>query len=370
MPDKPRVPSRPRIHVSNIFGDLNRGGAAITIATCRAAQRIGTVTTGTSIGAKGDDPRLTHAFTLATFPELRLSPSGLLPESGPAPGIRALLRSAVCLALPNSRWVPSGLRDVAGASLVISKGGFVFVERPSFGSMLGFWQTVFPLVYAHRLGIPTATSPTSVGPYRSWPSKLANGWVLRRISLVVTRDQYSYQWAKRIGVSDDSLCLLPDIAFSLPQPTVFEVQQARSRLSLGDETYACFVLRWDGATANSDVILDAQVRAAEALLISGLVHRIVVARQVLNSASEPEEIFMEALGAPCADTGNDWSPDELRALYAGAAVVVTARLHAAIFFCHPEHPQSQSLSMGPRPRAYTPPSEPLTHGSSRRKQWR
>ncbi|MGH8893625.1 MAG: polysaccharide pyruvyl transferase family protein [Actinomycetes bacterium] len=216
---------------------------------------------------------------------------------------------------------------------MISKGGYVFVDRASLRSLLSFWQTAFPLIFAARTGATVVTGPTSIGPFAHPIARWVNGIILRSLDLVVARDALSFDEAVRLGVHSDRLALLPDIAFSLAPPTIRDTRLAQEKLKLPAlARYACFVLRHDSGTSDPDGILKAQIHAARTLVHEDLVDYIVVARQVPNLISPPETTFLAGLPtAKVLDTGDSWSPHELAALYAGASIVVTSRLHAAIF---------------------------------------
>ncbi|MGH9196055.1 MAG: polysaccharide pyruvyl transferase family protein, partial [Acidimicrobiia bacterium] len=289
--DRPNGNPGPRIHLGNVFSDMNRGGAAITIATGRAAERIGRLTSGTLI-PDGRSTEQSHPFTTQEFPALDLQATGLVPKHGPARGARAWLRSMMCLLWPSGPVTPRGLTAIRLADVVISKGGYVFVDRASLRSLLSFWQTAFPLIFAARTGATVVTGPTSIGPFAHPIARWVNGIILRSLDLVVARDALSFDEAVRLGVHSDRLALLPDIAFSLAPPTIRDTRLAQEKLKLPAlARYACFVLRHDSGTSDPDGILKAQIHAARTLVHEDLVDYIVVARQVPNLISPPETTF-------------------------------------------------------------------------------
>ncbi len=63
-----------RVVVSNLFGDVNRGGAAITAETLRVLLSLDAEVTGISVHT--DHPALSHPHTSRRFPNVALHTSG------------------------------------------------------------------------------------------------------------------------------------------------------------------------------------------------------------------------------------------------------------------------------------------------------
>lgn len=315
--------------VCNVFGDDNRGGAAITAATVDAVRRAFPAARITLLAVdKPDDVlRRSHRHTLTAFQDVDVLPASGSRFTGPLAGLRTAVRTLHWLLRPGAAGVPPSLRRVRDADLVVSKGGYVFVDRQGLRSLLSLWVTTFPLTYARRVGVPTVAFATSIGPFHSASSRWLNRFLLRRIDLVLPRDARAYASARALGVPQVRLELVPDSAFALAPPTPEAVERARRRHADGAR-YAAVTVRLDGP---DDPLLEALSSAVRALLQSGAVTCVLVVDQVSGDAVHSARLVQNTADPRVRHVADDLAPAGLVELYGGAEIVIASRLHSAIF---------------------------------------
>lgn len=327
-----------RVVVSNVFSDDNRGGAAITMATVAAIKDAFSDCDVTLVSVESDPERVSeyHRHTLRRFPEIRVVPAPLTETRPRWGGLRAVLRSIVYLLTPGA--VPAtaeALSEVRDADMVVSKGGHVFIERGGLKGMQSLWLTAFPLVYARRLGIPTVVFCSTVGPFRRRGSLWLNGWMLRRVSLILVRDPLSRASASKLGVEPTRIVEVPDSVFSMDPPVAQVSDDLVGRLGLRHVRFGAMTVRAKGPPEQREAFLGILAEATRVLLDRGIVDRVAVVVQVDGaSASDlPDSArFMDLAGdARVVLIHEDLSPEEFVALYGAAAFVIGTRMHSAIF---------------------------------------
>ena len=315
--------------VSNVFGDVNRGGAAITAQTLRMVLTVATDVVGIGIGADVDPPK-THRHTRERFPNIPILESPIRVPAGRFEGLRSFMKSIRYLANPSPRRSPASLTWLRHASLVVSKGGHVYVERPSLRSVLSLWSTAFPVIFAQRVGIPTMTSPTSVGPFHSRTSRLVNRFILSRMAFVVVRDPISRRHAMELGLRETQVIQLPDIAFSMAPPTAEKVQRMCSGLGVEPGRFVAMTVRLlAGGGGDMARLQSALVRSVHAVLRHADVDRVLLIDQAGDGAASAA--VAQDTGGAVSVVSADLSPEDLVAVYGGARLTIACRLHSAIF---------------------------------------
>lgn len=318
----------PRIIVSNVFGDVNRGGAAITAQTIRVAHAVGARVIGVTIN-DGADAGRTHPHTSATFPDVRLVESGLAVRPGPLTGLRRTLKSLYYLVFATRVDLPVGLAAIAHSDLVISKGGYVFVDRASGKAFLRLWSTVYPLVFARRLGIATMAFPTSIGRHRHLMSRLLCRWVLSGMELVAPRDPLSRQAAEILGVPAAIVHEFPDIVFGMDPPAAAAVRHQCAALGLTPGRYITMTVVLPPDQVERERLTRTLAETAAALRRDPRVDRIVLVDQAGDTSATA--LLAGRLKGDCLVVDADLSPESLIALYGGSLLTVACRLHSAIF---------------------------------------
>lgn len=249
---------------------------------------------------------------------------------GPAAGLRTVIRSLVLLASPERR-ASGTVRVLQEADVVVGKGGHVFVTRRGLRGLMSLWLTTFPLVLATRMGIPAVTGPTSIGPFENGGSRFLNRWILRRLDAVVARDELSAGEARQVGVPPEHVHSMPDTVFAMPDPTAEAVDDLARQLELSG-SYAVLVVRAQGIDQGREAIFRAFVRAGTAMVQDAAIRTLLIVPQVRGDDDEAMAARLAAELEGTARLIDDLlDPGQLIALYGGARVVVTCRLHAAIF---------------------------------------
>jgi polysaccharide pyruvyl transferase WcaK-like protein len=277
---------RNQVIISNVFADSNKGGAAITMATVDAVRQALPQSSICLVGISESQNgfRESHRFTLDAFPDVRIRGPIVPMKSGRFSGIRGFSRSLFMLIMaPLLR--NSLINDVTDAKLVVSKGGHLFVERESFRRSLALWMTSLPLLLASRLKVPTAVVCTTIGPFTTWHSRIVSRWVLRRVDLVIARDEFSYKEGLKLGVGPSRLTQLPDIVFSVAPPSLERSDQLAKVFRVESKRFCAVTL-----CAPQDARFAADLRCALRQVIQrGHVEKVFV----VPHAREDHDLSME-----------------------------------------------------------------------------
>jgi polysaccharide pyruvyl transferase WcaK-like protein len=202
------------------------------------------------------------------------------------------------------------------------------------------WLTLFPLALASRSRVPTAVLPSTVGPFRHWPSRALSQWVLRRTSLIMVRDGRSQRQVLAMGVDAARVVRIPDGVFRSRRPTVAESRAVADRLGFGDVRFGAVTVRTMPARSGrstEDVkrFYDSMAETIRILLARDIVDRIAVVLQIEGhneSDARPAAELLKAVNDPrVRPVPSGLSPDELIAFYGAAQFVITSHLHSSIF---------------------------------------
>jgi polysaccharide pyruvyl transferase WcaK-like protein len=318
-----------RVVISNVFGDENRGGTAITsVAISMFESRCpGASISLIPIVSAGATTAHTHRHTARHHPSVEILEPVIRDRKGRLRRLFMVVESLALLARPPHR-TRAEIRRIADAGVVVGKGGQVFKMRNSAGSLLGFWSDVYPLLLARRLHVPAAVFSVTIGPYaaRSPAARLAS-FVLRRLQLVVVRDERSAIAARELGVDPKRIRLAPDSVFAVRPPTLEELGSVGSLVHEPAGRFACVtVLPWKEFDDVTDVVLDA-LRAA---LDGGHIDEVLVVVQTTEDRSPSERLIDRAADSRFRLIADDLSPWQLAALYHDARFVVAGRMHSAI----------------------------------------
>lgn len=337
-PQKPDDVQPLRIVVSNVFNDDNRGGAAITAATIRILHEAFPHAVLSLITTTGDAAQLnrTHRHTIAQFPEVELLPA-LVRVRAKGGAVTACATSLVLwwsgLGMGARGPTGRGLRD---ARLVVGKGGQLFKGSRRGPALLGFWLAVLPLVIAHRRRVPTALYSVTIGPYadrRNGAARLAS-WVLRRIDLVLVRDEHSRDEALKLGVPAENVVQIVDSVLTSPAPTEDDLRLSPQLARVRTVPFGAVTMTsWRGLP--DEELFEVLGAATRAALANGVVERIVVVLQTdgpTTSDRRVSEAFVRWLGEPQVELfDEDLPPADLMALYGAARFTLACRLHSALF---------------------------------------
>jgi polysaccharide pyruvyl transferase WcaK-like protein len=324
----------PLVVVSNAFSDDNRGGAAITGSTIGLLNDAFPRWRVALESVQAGSFRSLYRHTLRRHPQTSVLPPLVTPGRGPWPGVRAVARSLLILLFPRISRGPA-MKALRQASLVVSKGGFVFVDRGGARGLMALWLTTFPLILAARLGIPFVLLGCTVGPFHERLSRIVASICLRRARLIVVRDSRSAVEVRSIARLRGQVVESPDIVFRLSPPSTLEQEEAAQRFNLGGETFGVVTIRSRESASATIALARRLALTATDLLNWGVVQRLAVVVQTdgdMTSDRAASQQLIRLLQDPRASLiAADLSPRELMALYGKATFIIACRLHSAIF---------------------------------------
>lgn len=321
-----------KVIVSNIFGDGNRGGAAITAQAIGAVREAFPACLVVGILVRDEKAEFTYRHTMKRFPEVEFLPPPFVASEGHLGGLAAASRSLVTLAFPRLGRNNVVLEQLRGAEMVVGRGGYIFFQRRGFRDLLSLWLTTFPLTFAARCGIPTVVHAGSVGPFDSRSSRVLCGFILRKASLVLPRDAMSFNCCRQLGMHPDHLEQVPDSVFAFDPPSASVVEEVARRLCLDDGPFAAFTIhREPGTEEVEEAFLRNFEDLARRLLGAGVVKRLVLALQVGGDRAATEEFARRLADPRVSIMRDDLSVEDMIAFYANAACTIGTRLHSTIF---------------------------------------
>ena len=103
-------------------------------------------------------------------------------QSGPRRWLRSAVATSILALRPRSARLQTA-RALVDADLVVSKGGFVFVDRPGIHNKITMWLTVFPLIFVSRAGVRRLSRERKIGPFDESSSPTQQVGILRRFSI-------------------------------------------------------------------------------------------------------------------------------------------------------------------------------------------
>jgi glycosyltransferase involved in cell wall biosynthesis/polysaccharide pyruvyl transferase WcaK-like protein len=264
-----------------------------------------------------------------------------------------LIRSLFILAIPSERWCRNdGERAVLdafrSADLVISKGGGFIFGEPRLRSTARLYRVLFPMFLAWRLGRPYALLGQSLGPFGTRAQRWLAGRALAGAHTVGVREMVSGELAHDLGLPQDRVRVVPDLALALPAaPADAEpVRRLLARLATAPRPWVGLTVRaWrDAARVRSDPNrVSGAERAGYLTAVIGLCRHVrgryggtvVVWPQSLGPGPlEDDRIIARELVSTAGDAvvcvEDEIPPDVLKTAYAAMDVCVATRLHSAL----------------------------------------
>lgn len=335
-----------RIALTHMSSDRNKGDYAILSATAGALRDVAPGAVITAVSAelphtaldRPADTRLTRALgceivgtpvpSLRAFAgpparwALKLIRAELLVWARRIVGERALVLV--------SRADREFFRTLAGADVVVAKGGSYLHSLGGLGEAIYLWRMLYPLRIAHAYRRKTVLLGVSFGERYSFLTRAMLRTALRSRARIYVREPLSLAFARsELGIADEDLRLIPDVAFltagaQLPErpagaPLRIGVTVRRSRFP-----DAAPELAWERYKQALERVLGELLRAhprARISFIPQVLEDIPPARDIAAALQCPERV--EAIDA-------DLSLDELLALYAGLDLLIGTRLHSII----------------------------------------
>jgi colanic acid/amylovoran biosynthesis protein len=240
-------------------------------------------------------------------------------------------------------WLPSDLRPLLtaymNADLAVSKPGNVFATMGRVG--MPFLLEALAVAYVIVLGKPLYVLPQSIGPLRRRWERTAVRGLFSKARMVFVREPVTLRLAREIGLPDERLFLVPDMAFALPQATAVEAARVLELAGAGSgrrvgvtvinrlirhvsqedwdryEQAMADALGWFAQKHDATVVFFPQVVGPTEREDDRVAARRIMARMRLGK----QAVLLEE-PAP---------PGLLKAMYREMDLMVATRMHSAIF---------------------------------------
>ena len=239
---------------------------------------------------------------------------------------------------------PGPLRDaVREADLVFLAGGAYFYSCRRFFPGLTFLSHLTPVYWAKRFGKKVVCLPQSFGPFQSFPAQALFDRAVRRMDLVLFRENISGDWLRRrYPALESRFHFMPDLAFSLESKDLMPGGDLRSPAEQsGKKRIGVTVRSWHEGQNALESYLDA-LAGTLAWLMSDYGYEVSVIVQVQSrKKNEGDEWvsqrLLEKLGRlkPAAPVNLEVSRPyfdvpALCRLYRSCDFLIGMRLHSAL----------------------------------------
>jgi len=336
-----------KITLVNGWHDDNKGDSAIVIATMKLLQakrddiRFGLVS---ELDLGKDDIIHAYRHVLSAIGPISITPRILTTFSPSSafwryPSALNYLRRFLVEA---SRTAPSthcSRQLIAQSDLVISKGGHMLHARKSNPiHWANLYSHLYPLVLSRKYMVPYAIWGHSLGPFADRLSLSLTSRVLANAELVAVREKISYDIALQMDVPRDKLRLIPDPAFAIEPHYSERLKLALQGHGLLPNDFIAVTVRPWLSLPRQDFghYLDGIAKMSRRLVDRGLASHIAVVVHAMGPNQNENDLvaskmLMERLrDAPAILVDDDFSPEELCALYGQSRFVIGTRFHSVI----------------------------------------
>ncbi len=233
--------------------------------------------------------------------------------------------------------LPSHLREVADlyeqADLVVPVGGGYIRSRKGLFNRLNIPLLLHPLLFGSLLGKPTVLYSQSVGPFQNRLEELMVGYVLRRMTLVLLREDTSLALLASLGVTHNVSRAI-DSGFLLRSRDALDVRSCYNIPS--DKLLVGVTVRsWLKGSAQTNYEI-AIAKSLDVIIASSNAH-IIFITQVTASKGDDDRIVSQRVlhrmhNTQHATLMND-APDHhrIKAIYDGLDILLGTRFHSVIF---------------------------------------
>jgi colanic acid/amylovoran biosynthesis protein len=233
--------------------------------------------------------------------------------------------------------LPAYLRNIADiycqADLIVPVGGGYLRSRKGLRNRFNVPLLLHPLLFGYLLGKPTMLYSQSVGPFQNKLEKLLVAFVLRRMTLILLRENTSVAVLARIGVRANVVRAV-DSGFLLASAQAFDLRKkyhiASDKLLVGvtvrswlkDKEQAAY----EKAVASA---LDAIIETADA--------HVIFIPQVTASKGDDDRIasrrVYDVMHQTASATVVENVPDHhrIKAMYDNLDILLGTRFHSVIF---------------------------------------
>ncbi len=234
----------------------------------------------------------------------------------------------------------SDLEAIASADLVVCKGGHILhtdVYKSHMSATAAMLQYAYFPIAAFRYNKPVIFLGHSLGPFWGAVDRYLASFVLKRSNMVFVREPISAQVARQLGVPEDKLKVIPDMAFAIEPRYTPAVHSILQDYGLEKSNFAVMTIRsWHNERLQLRFMQE-MANLVRYLLRDGHVEKVaLVAHTIGPTPIEDDrlasrELFRLVEGHDVVLIEQDLSPEEMVALYGKAQLLVGTRFHSVIF---------------------------------------
>lgn len=341
---------RPTILLVNHWHDDNKGDSAITGGIVRLVRerwpeahvRVATLHEQTSPAHPTQARHLAASYGIAAEPSFAPTEMGSgTPGTWPAM-LRWLARMLLVAAeVVTGRPRRATRRRLRGVDLVIVVGGSNIYDDPDVHPLLSLARlagVLYPARSAQAIGIPVVLAGHTLGPFPRRVAAAVARHMLGDVQRAALRESTSVEVAHTLAIRN--AIVAPDMAFATPAHRTPRVERALAAAGPDGPPPVALVVRTHphAGTLADEHVAEQVAQAGRRLLDGGHAGALLVVAHTLGPTPiEDDRPAARALHARLEDAGvsarlvlDDFTAEELAALYASCAAVVTVRLHAAI----------------------------------------
>jgi polysaccharide pyruvyl transferase WcaK-like protein len=311
-----------RVAIVNAYDDENRGSAALNIAAIDIVRRslpravIGLITIRDYDNLRRQDG---YRHTLAAHPDVQVLPP-LLGQWSLALGSASAIPAEISSGRMPRRLLSTDTADfLDSADLVISRGGVVYYCAPGIRHTAAFLRRTSAMRRAAHQGQPTFFLGLHLGVLHGRHAVRSTRHQLTAAAGISVRGPLSQTRLNGLGVTRPS-SVVPDSVFGLDRSELPEPPQE------GNGRVAVVV------SESARSVLPQIKELIHQLRTKGVVDGVDIVVQVTDVDSDRRAAGDLAAGVPGSRLiDDDLSPSDLIRLYGQAQLLISSRLHAAIF---------------------------------------
>lgn len=234
-------------------------------------------------------------------------------------------------------YLPAHLREIAHiyqrADLVVAVGGGYIRSRPGLVNRCNIPLLLHPLLFGYVLGKPTVLYSQSVGPFQNSLEKLLVAFVLRRMTLILLREDTSLTLLKSLGVSHNTARAI-DAGFLFTSPHKFNI---RKHYTIPAHTLLIGVTVRDWLQGEAQAAYERAVaKALDAIIETADAHVIFIPQVTAIKGDDDRVTSRRVRGLmrrTDAVTLVDNAPGHhrIKAMYANLDALLGTRFHSVIF---------------------------------------
>jgi colanic acid/amylovoran biosynthesis protein len=252
----------------------------------------------------------------------------------------------ICATLAGAAWfrgtgftlpLPRHLQEIADlytkADLIVPVGGGYLRSRKGLLNRLNVPLLLHPLFFGYLLGKPTVLYSQSMGPFQNKLEERMVAFVLRRMTLILLRENTSMALLAKMGVTDN-VSRAVDSGFLLRSGDAIDLRK-RYHISGGKVLVGVTVRSWLKGSAQ-DEYETAVASALDTIIESSNVHALFIP-QVTAAKGDDDRLasrrVQDAMRHKASSTLVVATMDhhQIKAMYDGLDVLLGTRFHSVIF---------------------------------------